>query len=68
MAEQAAGQRGAGERGGLKPSLKSRHMIMISLGGVIGAGLFVGGAAMLDDLGPAAVLTSAVSRLHLVLI
>jgi amino acid permease len=35
----------AKEETGLKRSLRQRHMTMISLGGVIGAGLFVGSGA-----------------------
>src|SRR3954465_14258232 len=47
------------ERGeaGLQRSLKRRHMTMISLGGVIGAGLFVGSGAVINQTGPAAVLS-----------
>ena len=37
MAEQVV-ERDTGEQGGLQKSLKMRHMTMISLGGVIGAG------------------------------
>src|SRR3954466_11482436 len=37
----------------LQKSLKSRHMTMISLGGVIGAGLFVGSSAVIHTTGPA---------------
>lgn len=36
----------------LQRSLKSRHLKMISLGGVIGAGLFVGSSAIIHDAGP----------------
>ena len=42
------------ERSGLQASLKGRHMTMISLGGVIGAGLFVGSGAVMNSTGPAA--------------
>ena len=35
----------------LQKSLKSRHMTMISLGGVIGAGLFVGSSAVVSETG-----------------
>jgi hypothetical protein len=42
---------------GLKRSLRQRHMTMISLGGVIGAGLFVGSGAVMNKTGPAAVAT-----------
>ncbi len=39
---QATGTRSAPQGETLKKELKMRHMTMISLGGVIGAGLFVG--------------------------
>ena len=42
---------------GLQRSLRQRHMTMISLGGVIGAGLFVGSGAVMNKTGPAAVLS-----------
>jgi GABA permease len=45
------------ERSGLQASLKGRHMTMISLGGVIGAGLFVGSGAVMNSTGPAAVVS-----------
>jgi len=41
----------------LQKSLKSRHMTMVSLGGVIGAGLFVGSSAVIHTTGPASVLS-----------
>ena len=40
------------EAQGLQKGLKSRHMTMISLGGVIGAGLFVGSSAVINTTGP----------------
>jgi GABA permease len=43
--------------GGLKPGLKSRHMTMIALGGIIGAGLFVGSGAVIGSVGPGAVVS-----------
>src|ERR1700754_1877301 len=45
------------DRGGLQSGLKRRHVTMISLGGVIGAGLFVGSGAVINTTGPAAVLS-----------
>src|SRR3954451_18636737 len=45
------------DRGGLQSGLKRRHVTMISLGGVIGAGLFVGSGAVINQTGPAAVLS-----------
>jgi GABA permease len=41
----------------LKCGLKQRHMTMIALGGVIGAGLFVGSGVVIQQTGPAAVLS-----------
>ena len=37
------------EETGLRRSLRQRHMTMISLGGVIGAGLFVGSGAVMNQ-------------------
>ncbi|MDM0111607.1 amino acid permease [Variovorax sp. J22R133] len=42
---------------GLQCSLKQRHMTMIALGGVIGAGLFVGSSVVIQSAGPAAILS-----------
>ena len=39
----------------LKKQLKMRHMTMIFLGGIIGAGLFVGSDAVINAVGPAVV-------------
>src|SRR3982751_4334320 len=52
---QAAGD--AGHDPNLQRGLRQRHMTMISLGGVIGAGLFVGSGAVMNQAGPAAVLS-----------
>lgn len=42
---------------GLQRTLRVRHMRMIALGGVIGAGLFVGSGVVIQATGPAAVLS-----------
>jgi len=41
---------------GLQHGLKQRHMTMIALGGVIGAGLFVGSSVVIKEAGPAQLL------------
>ncbi|NLU67691.1 amino acid permease [Streptomyces sp. HNM0574] len=46
----------APESGGLRTGLTRRHMNLIALGGVIGAGLFVGSGVVIAKTGPAAVV------------
>src|SRR5512143_73568 len=41
----------------LSRSLLSRHVVMISIGGIIGAGLFVGSSAAIASVGPAVILS-----------
>jgi GABA permease len=53
---------------GLKRSLQRRHMTMISLGGVIGAGLFVGSGAVMNQTGPAAVVSYLLAGVLIVLV
>lgn len=45
----------------LARTLKRRHVTMISLGGVIGAGLFVGSSAAIASIGPAVVISYALA-------
>jgi GABA permease len=54
--------------GELEKGLKPRHMTMISLGGVIGAGLFVGSGAVRAQTGPASILSYLVAGLLVVLV
>lgn len=42
----------APSEGGLQHSLQKRHLTMIAIGGVIGAGLFVGSGATIKLPGP----------------
>lgn len=42
--------------GGLRRNLKKRHLLMMSLGGTIGTGLFIGIAEPLSSVGPAGTL------------
>lgn len=54
--------------GELKPGLKQRHLTMISLSGVIGAGLFVGSGIIISQTGPGAVLSYVFAGLIVVLV
>ncbi|MGH3360198.1 MAG: amino acid permease [Nocardioidaceae bacterium] len=53
---------------GLKNTLSNRHIVMIALGGIIGAGLFVGSGAVINQTGPAAVLSYGLSGVLMVLV
>ncbi|MFF7632167.1 amino acid permease [Kitasatospora sp. NPDC008050] len=52
----------------LSHGLKQRHLSMIALGGVIGAGLFVGSGAGIAAAGPAVILAFTLSGLLVMLI
>jgi GABA permease len=52
----------------LKKGLKQRHLTMIAIGGVIGAGLFVGSGAIIGEVGPAAFLTYALTGVLIVMV
>lgn len=56
------------ETGGLKKGLKKRHMRLIALGGVIGAGLFVGSGVVIQAAGPAAVIAFLIAGGIIVLV
>src|SRR2546421_11434656 len=53
---------------GLRRPLHWRHMHMIALGGVIGAGLFVGSGVVIGAAGPAAVISFALTGALVVLV
>ncbi len=53
---------------GLRRTLRTRHMQMIALGGVIGAGLFVGSGVVVQSAGPGAVLSFALTGALVVLV
>ncbi len=52
----------------LKKGLSQRHLTMIAIGGVIGAGLFVGSGAVIEAAGPAAFLTYAITGVLIVMV
>jgi GABA permease len=52
----------------LNRGLKQRHMSMIALGGVIGAGLFVGSGVVIKSAGPAAVVSFLITGLLVLLV
>lgn len=52
----------------LARSLKSRHVSMITFGGIIGAGLFVGSSSAIATIGPAAVVSYALAGLLVLLV
>ncbi len=53
---------------GLERSLKSRHVEMIAIGGIIGAGLFVGSSTSIHTVGPAVVLSYLIAGTIILLI
>ncbi|MFD7918255.1 amino acid permease [Streptomyces sp. NPDC059740] len=67
-APEAAPAAGSGDGDKLAGGLKQRHLSMIALGGVIGAGLFVGSGAGIAAAGPSVVLAYALSGLLVMLV
>ncbi len=66
MAHAVASDTGGGAE--LSRSLKSRHVSMIAIGGIIGAGLFVGSSTTISQAGPAAVLSFAIAGFIILLV
>jgi GABA permease len=52
----------------LHKGLKQRQLTMIAIGGVIGAGLFVGSGVVLTDAGPGAFLTYAITGVLIIMV
>ncbi|AIO68345.1 GABA permease [Burkholderia oklahomensis] len=57
-----------GSQTGLGTGLKQRHVTMLSIAGVIGAGLFVGSGHAIAEAGPAALIAYAIAGLLVVLV
>lgn len=66
IADAVASEMGGGAE--LSRSLKSRHVSMIAIGGIIGAGLFVGSSTVINQVGPAAVLSYALAGAIIILV
>ncbi|AQW50798.1 MULTISPECIES: amino acid permease [Streptomyces] len=64
--QQAPGDPGSPD--GLKAGLKNRHLSMIAIGGVIGAGLFVGSSAGIAKAGPGILVSYALVGLMVVFV
>src|SRR5436305_9620726 len=58
----------ANPSGELGKGLRQRHLAMIAIGGVIGAGLFVGSGVVMNSVGPAAFVTYAVTGFFFILV
>ncbi|WP_408255272.1 hypothetical protein [Paraburkholderia xenovorans] len=52
----------------LGAALRQRHVTMIALGGIIGAGLFVGSSATLATVGPAACVSYLVAGIVVLMV
>ena len=53
---------------GLKKALNQRQLRMIAIGGVIGAGLFVGSGVVMADTGPGVFITYALSGVLIIMV
>jgi len=56
------------EAGSLSRALQPRHLTMIAIGGIIGAGLFVGSSAAIAGAGPAILVTYALTGFLVLLV
>ena len=52
----------------LQKGLSQRHLTMIAIGGVIGAGLFVGSGAVINETGPAAFVSYALTGVLIIMV
>ncbi|WP_329276854.1 amino acid permease [Streptomyces sp. NBC_01451] len=68
MASQPSSSPPAPPHSGLQAGLKNRHLSMIAIGGVIGAGLFVGSSSGIQTAGPGILLSYALVGTLVVLV
>ncbi|MFF7228472.1 amino acid permease [Streptomyces sioyaensis] len=68
VGDPGGGATGGQSPDGLQAGLKNRHLSMIAIGGVIGAGLFVGSGAGIAAAGPGILLSYALTGLLVVLV
>lgn len=68
IADATAPNAGALPQNSLSRDLKGRHLTMISIGGIIGAGLFVSSSTAIITSGPAAFISYGITGLLLLLI
>jgi GABA permease len=54
--------------GELKKGLSQRHLTMIAMGGVIGAGLFVGSGVVISETGPSSFISYALSGFLVIMV
>ncbi len=66
--DKSGGNRSESTTSSLGSGLKPRHITMISIAGVIGAGLFVGSANAIEKAGPAVLLSYAMAGTLVVLV
>jgi GABA permease len=59
---------GEAEQSSLSRSLRPRHIAMITIGGIIGAGLFVGSSVAIAAAGPAIIISYALTGLLVLLV
>ncbi|HYP96094.1 MAG TPA: amino acid permease, partial [Mycobacterium sp.] len=52
----------------LKKALSQRQLTMIAIGGVIGAGLFVGSGVVIKDTGPGSFITYALAGVLIIMV
>ncbi|MHA3019604.1 amino acid permease [Mycobacterium sp. BMJ-28] len=57
-----------GETPSLQKALSQRQLTMIAIGGVIGAGLFVGSGVVIGDTGPGAFITYALAGVLIIMV